>query len=128
MVHNSFNLKRSQLLITFQIIFFIIITILLFKTLSFLIFLFTFLTAFLFLYLFIKNTQLFSLYHLDGNEWTLFVENENKTESIHIDRIINHYLYIVIYTDSSQYKPLIIWCDQLSKQQWKNLVVLAKII
>lgn len=126
--HNAFILKRSRLAIAFSLLIFILITILSFETLPVLIFLLIFIIQIIIYYFFIKNIKLFSLHYLDHDEWTLSFNQQNKTERIHITRLINHHLYIVIYFDGSKRDSVVIWCDQLSANQWKNLVVLARFL
>ena len=126
--HNAFILKRSRLAIAFLLLTFILITILSFETLPVFIFLLIFIIQSTIYYFFIKRMKLFSLHYLDHDEWTLLFDRQNRTERIYITRLINHHLYIVIYFEGSKHDSVIIWCDQLSVNQWKNLVVLARIL
>ncbi|OTG87955.1 hypothetical protein B9T31_00050 [Acinetobacter sp. ANC 4558] len=124
--HNHFILDRSRLAVALPIIFFIIIMVSSFMAVSISFFVVLLIFQFIILFIFLKKQKNFSLYYLDKNEWTLCIQNQNKTQRIQFSKLINHHLYIVIYLNEKNHSPLIIWCDQLSKQQWKKLLILAK--
>lgn len=124
--HKTFILKRSRLAVAFLLLIFIFISFLILKTLPLFMIILIWSIQLPFLYLLIKKMLPFSLYYLDQNEWVLYIEDHAKSQRIHITKLINHQLYIAIYLKEHQHSPLIIWRDQLSFKEWKNLIVLTK--
>lgn len=125
--HKIFTLKRSRLAVAFLLLISILISVLMFKTLPLLFAIFILAIQIPFLYLSIKKMLPFSLYYLDQNEWTLYIGKHAQSQSVHMTKLVNHQLYIAIYLEERQHSPLIIWRDQLSFKEWKNLMVLAKL-
>ena len=66
--------------------------------------------------------------HLDAREWSLSSAQSEQIQRVSVSHIIDHQLYIVVYFQHFRAKPLLIWMDQLPRQQWKALKKLAKLI
>ncbi|MFC6053423.1 hypothetical protein A6M14_13355 [Acinetobacter sp. Ac_877] len=57
--------------------------------------------------------------------WSLKYNNNEKIYRVELQRILNHQLYIAVYLKKSEQKPLVVWFDQLDRDEWKNLKKLA---
>lgn len=123
----SFQLKRSYLALFFQLCIFTLLMILLYQILPFSFWCgFLLLGAVVYILFYRKTPQITGLDYLDGKEWTLFAAGQKQR--VLISHIIDHQAYIVVYFQHARTKPIIIWCDQVSFQQWKSLKILAKMI
>lgn len=125
--HNTFHLKRSRFAIMFQCLLLSLMGLLLFKTLSFILFLFFFCISIFCLYWHIRQPKLSFLQYLDELDWTLMLQGSSQIQRVKINKFINHHIYIVVYFDDYPCKSMVVWCDQLPLQQWKNLQTLVKL-
>ena len=75
-------------------------------------------------WLFLKTKkQIIAVAEFEKNIWTI-VYLDRKKEKVNITYTINHRLYIIFHTNSHN---IIIWQDQLSKKDWKKLVLFTKL-
>ena len=126
MVHKKFELKRSRFKITFQLVIFLIIILLLSQVLNTTFLMLSALILSLSFFLFNRQKHVVYLAEIDKNEWSLQFGAKNKIDRIKINKMLDHQLYIVIEPEGKRSKNIIIWCDQLSKKQWKALKILCK--
>lgn len=128
MANRSFRLKRSRLALVFQLSIFMLLMVLLLKSLSpWLCGLCMILGGAAYIYGF-KSPQPIFFEHLDAREWSLSHFKSKHVQRVSIRHMIDHQLYIVIYFQHVKDKPLLIWVDQLPLKQWKALKTLAKLI
>ena len=126
MVHKKFELKRSRFKIAFQLVIFLIIILLLSQVLNTIILMLSALILSLSFFLFNRQKHVVYLAEIDKNEWSLQFGAKNKIDRIKINKMLDHQLYIVIEPEDKRSKNIVIWCDQLSKKQWKALKILCK--
>ncbi|WP_269914529.1 hypothetical protein [Acinetobacter sp. HY1485] len=67
--------------------------------------------------------QIIAIAEFEKNIWTV-VYSDCKKEKFNITYTVNHRLYIIFHTTSHN---VIIWQDQLSKKDWKKLVLFTKL-
>ena len=67
--------------------------------------------------------QIIAVAEFEKNIWTV-VYSDHKKEKVNITYTINHRLYIVFHTNLHN---IIIWQDQLSRKDWKKLVLFTKL-
>lgn len=126
MVHKKFELKRSRLKIAFQLMIFLIIILLLFRVLNIIFIGLSILILTVVFFLFNRQKDAVYLAEIDNNEWSLQFSAQNKIERFKIKRMLDHQLYVVIEPENKRSKNIVIWCDQLSKKQWKALKIQCK--
>ena len=126
MVHKKFELKRSRFKIAFQLVIFLIIILLLSQVLNTTFLMLSALILSLSFFLFNRQKHVVYLAEIDKNEWSLQFGAKNKIDRIKINKMLDHQLYIVIEPEGKRSKNIVIWCDQLSKKQWKALKILCK--
>lgn len=127
MAKRSFQLKRSRIAIVFQLSILMLLLGLLQQLLSLgLWLLFSVLAVVAFGYA-LKQPWVRSFEHLDQQQWSLLHSNSAQVAQVTMRHIVDHQFYIVIYFQSVQHKPLIIWRDQVSGLQWKGLKNLARV-
>lgn len=124
--NRQFDLKRSYLLIAFQILVYFVISAILFQILTFIWWLLCCFALILIHVFTFKYHQVSALVHLDQDDWSLFFGKSQQVKTVQLKQIIDHQIYIAIYFEQKADSPLVIWRDQLSLKQWKNLKVLAK--
>ncbi|WP_407304844.1 hypothetical protein [Acinetobacter sp.] len=128
MANRSFQLKRSRLAFVFQLSIFTLLIVLLQQLLSPWLWLIVVLLGVIAYVYGLKVPQPMCFEHLDAREWSLSSTKSSSIKRVSISHIIDHKLYIVVYFQHFQEKPLLIWIDQLPLQQWKALKKLAKLI
>ncbi|OAL77741.1 hypothetical protein AY606_09825 [Acinetobacter sp. SFB] len=128
MANRSFQLKRSRLAFVFQLIIFTLIIVFLQQLLSPWLWLICVLLGVLAYAYGLKAPQPMCFEHLEAREWSLTSVKSEQIKRVSISHIIDHQLYIVVYFQHFQEKPLLIWIDQLPLKQWKALKKLAKLI
>ncbi|AOA57289.1 hypothetical protein [Acinetobacter larvae] len=74
-----------------------------------------------------KSNKVIALQALDDNLWVLQYQAVSQPRQVHILKWLDHQAYIVLYFQEAKLAPLIIWYDQVSYQQWKNLKVCANL-
>lgn len=123
----AFLLKPSILALVFQVMVFIFVGALLFQLLAFWLWLIAILFAVLSYAWCMRRPPEVHFQHLDEREWTLTAKQQ-QVKHVQISHVIDHQIYIVVYFQHFQEKPLLIWCDQVSWQEWKRLKILAKLV
>ena len=89
---------------------------------------------------FVRANRIVGLDQLDDREWSIsyFVPRvasqqikstarQTEIQRVQLRQVIDHQIYIVMEFQQA-FKPLVIWCDQVSKAEWKALKVLAKML
>ena len=89
---------------------------------------------------FVRANRIVGLDQLDDREWSIsylaprVVSQQIKStarqieiQRVQLRQVIDHQIYIVMEFQQA-FKPLVIWCDQVSKAEWKALKVLAKML
>ena len=128
MDNQLFVLKRSYLAVTFQVLVFIGIALLLFELMQLWLWAVCMLVALaVYLYGFRLHPELY-FQHLDEREWTLKAKTQAEVKHVNISHVVDHHVYIVIYFQHFKHKPLLVWCDQVGWKNWKKLKTLAKML
>ncbi|WP_262734809.1 hypothetical protein [Acinetobacter ursingii] len=127
MVNHQFQLKRSLLALLFQLGMLILIGIIWFQLFPFYIFLIAIFLAIIAYLVFLRRSKMRSLAYLDQDLWSIQWHNHSKIEHVQLYRVIDHHIYIVLYFKQNR-NSQIIWRDQVSLNQWKQLKVMAKLI
>ncbi|WP_038346080.1 hypothetical protein [Acinetobacter sp. A47] len=123
-----FELQYSRFAIALQCFVLLFILFLSYSLLSLALWLSSCVLLFLSWLLFLRQPQLKRFEHLHQQEWTFeFDDLSGQIECRQISKIIDHQAYVVLYFSDPKHKNFIIWWDQLSYLQWKNLKVLAKL-
>ena len=89
---------------------------------------------------FVRANRIVGLDQLDDREWSISylvpriasqhiksTARQTETQRVQLRQVIDHQIYIVLEFQQA-FKPVVIWCDQVSKTQWKALKVLAKML
>lgn len=79
-----------------------------------------------YLYFRSQQQQIRQFEYLADQDWSLYDVHQQQLKRVQINKIIDHHLYIVIYFQNRQ-AHVVIWQDQLSRIEWKNLKILAKL-
>lgn len=127
MVNRSFNLRPSRLAIVFQLSILSIITALLYLLLPLWAWFICCLVAVLSYLWCLRLPPAMQLEYLADRDWTLSCLGLDVVKHVQISHVIDHQVYMVVYFQHFQEKPLLIWCDQVSWQEWKHLKLLAKV-
>ena len=122
MVNERYSLKHSRLSIVFQLFILILISIVLFSILNLVVAILCLLGLFIVLIWFRQAEKLQYLQHLDQSEWSLKFQNKSKIQRVHLEKMIQHHFYVVIYFQNKKHKPVLIWRDQLDLISWKKLL------
>jgi predicted membrane channel-forming protein YqfA (hemolysin III family) len=128
MANRSFQLRRSRLAFVFQLIIFILLMALLQQLLPAWLWVICILLAVIGYAYGLKVPEPIYFEHLDAREWSLLSAQSEQVKRVSVSHMIDHQLYIVVYFQHFRAKPLLIWIDQLPRQQWKALKKLAKLI
>ena len=126
-IHQCYVLKPSRIALGFQLLSLIASAIVLTMILNIWLCLFLLCTALLSLGIFRKQPKVRCLEQLDQDLWSLKYENSKMIQHLHVKKILSHSLYSVIDFQEVKAKNLIIWCDQLSKEQWKSIQTRARL-
>jgi len=127
MVNHQFQLKRSLLALLFQLGMLLLIGIIWFQLFPFYIFLIAIFLAIIAYLAFLRRSKMRSLAYLDQDLWSIQWHNHSKIEHVQLYRVIDHHIYIVLYFKQNRISQ-IIWRDQVSLNQWKQLKVMAKLV
>ena len=89
---------------------------------------------------FVRANRIVGLDQLDDREWSISylvprvvsqqiksTARQTEIQRVELHQVIDHQIYIVLEFHQAV-KPVVIWCDQVSKTQWKALKVLAKML
>lgn len=121
---NNFHFLNSRYSLVFQLSFVGIILFLAFNIMSLIYVILIAILLTLSLFYFRRNqSKLELLIQLDKKDWTLKYKNQ-ESELVEIKRIINHYFYIIVYTEKNN---LVVWRDQVNIKQWKQLLILVNV-
>ncbi|MEG1030938.1 MAG: protein YgfX [Acinetobacter sp.] len=127
MAKRCFQLQTSRWARLVDGLFFILIGSILYMLLIFWLWLLCiFLMLISYAYFHANKKQISQFEYLADNDWSLYDLKKQNTERVQIEKILDHQVYIVIYFQHKQ-PNLVIWQDQLSSIEWKNLKVLAKL-
>ncbi len=127
MVKQCFKLKPSRMAIMVQLSLLLGLLILFYSLLPLGLWLLCSVIGLISYSLFLKTPRPVPFEYLDAEEWTLQFCKAKHLDRVVIRKIIDHQLYIVIYFQKNQVKPLVIWSDQLSLVYWKKLKMLAQL-
>lgn len=127
MVNHQFQLKRSLLALLFQLGMLLLIGIIWFQLFPFYIFLIAIFLAIIAYLAFLRRSKMRFLAYLDQDLWSIQWRNHSKIEHVQLYRVIDHHIYIVLYFKQNR-NSQIIWRDQVSLNQWKQLKVMAKLV
>ncbi|WP_228731771.1 MULTISPECIES: hypothetical protein [Acinetobacter] len=127
MVNHQFQLKRSLLALLFQLGMLLMIGIIWFQLFPFYIFLIAIFLAMIAYLAFLRRSKMRSLAYLDQDLWSIQWHNHSKIEHVQLYRVIDHHIYIVLYFKQNR-NSQVIWRDQVSLNQWKQLKVMAKLV
>lgn len=123
-----FELQYSRFSIALQLFILLLIVSLTYSLLSLALWLSSCLLLVLSWFLFLKQPRLKRFEYLDQQEWSFeFYDSSLPIQCRKIEKIIDHQAYIVLYFSDPEHKNFIIWWDQLSLLQWKNLKLHAKL-
>ncbi|WP_445404313.1 hypothetical protein [Acinetobacter vivianii] len=123
-----FELQYSRFSIVLQLFILLLIVSLTCSLLSLVLWLSSCLLLALSWFLFLKQPRLKRFEYLDQQEWSFeFYDSSLPIQCRKIEKIIDHQAYIVLYFSDPEHKNFIIWWDQLSLLQWKNLKLHAKL-
>lgn len=127
MAKRCFQLKRSRLAVLFQLIMLIVLIGVLQQLLSLGLWLLFSVLAIMALIYSLSQPWVQRFEYLDQQQWSLLHSNSAQVVQVSMRHIIDHQVYMVIYFDAAQHKPVLIWRDQLSVLQWKGLKNLAHV-
>lgn len=123
-----FELQYSRFSIALQLFILLLIVSLTYSLLSLALWLSSCILLVLSWFLFLKQPRLKRFEYLDQQEWSFeFYDSSLPIQCCKIEKIIDHQAYIVLYFSDPKHKNFIIWWDQLSLLQWKNLKLHAKL-
>ncbi|OEC89426.1 hypothetical protein [Acinetobacter sp. YK3] len=123
-----FELQYSRFSIALQLFILLLIVSLTYSLLSLALWLSSCFLLVLSWFLFLKQPRLKRFEYLDQQEWSFeFYDSSLPIQCRKIEKIIDHQAYIVLYFSDPEHKNFIIWWDQLSLLQWKNLKLHAKL-
>ncbi|WP_227612255.1 hypothetical protein [Acinetobacter sp. S40] len=126
MVNHQFQLKRSLLALLFQLGMLLLIGIIWFHLFPFYIFLIGTFLAIIAYTMYLKRPKMWALAYLDQHLWSIQWSNQEQIEQAQLYKVVDHHIYIVLhfYQNNNSY---IIWRDQVSLNEWKQLKVMAKL-
>ena len=122
MVNERYTLKHSRLSTVFQFLVLMLISVALFSTLHLVVAVMCLLGMLAAWIWFKRAAKLQYLQHLDQLEWSLKFQNKSTIQRVRLEKMIQHYFYVVIYFQDKKHKPVLIWKDQLDLISWKKLL------
>jgi hypothetical protein len=122
----SFQLKPSKVAWFFQFGLYSLLMLPCYLTLAWYVTGLVGLLALLAWYVFMKQRQVVAFAQLKANEWTVKYTDTSQIQHLNLKKLLDHEIYIVLYWQE-QPQPCIVWRDQLTLQEWKQLKVLAKL-
>ncbi|PVZ89584.1 hypothetical protein C9426_04760 [Serratia sp. S1B] len=122
----SFQLKPSKVAWFFQFGLYGLLMLLCYLTLAWYLVVLVGLLALLAWYVFMKQRQVVAFAQLKENEWTAKYTRTSQIDHLNLKKILDHGIYIVLYWQEEP-QPCIVWMDQLTLQEWKQLKILAKL-
>ena len=138
MAKQQFQLKPSIIAIVFQLMIALLIVWLLLQVLSLWLSVVCIAIVAWTYFKFVRARRIVGLDQLDDREWSISylvpriasqhiksTARQTETQRVQLRQVIDHQVYIVLEFQQA-FKSVVIWCDQVSKTQWKALKVLAK--
>ena len=138
MAKQQFQLKPSVIAIVFQLMIALLIVWLLLQVLSLWLSIICIIIVAWTYFKFVRARRILGLDQLDDREWSISylvprvpsqhlksTARQTEIQRVQLRQVIDHQIYIVMEFQQA-FKPLVIWCDQVSKAEWKALKVLAK--
>ena len=138
MAKQQFQLKPSLIAIVFQLMTALLIVWLLLQVLSLWLSVICIIIVAWTYFKFVRARRILGLDQLDDREWSISylvprvasqhlksTARQTEIQRVELHQVIDHQIYIVLEFQQAV-KPVVIWCDQVSKTQWKALKVLAK--
>lgn len=122
----NFKLKYSRFAIVFQFFIGLSLAVLFYQLLPILWWLVTVCLLFISFVLFLKRSQVAQIAYLDQKLWSLSFHSEQTISRVEILKIIDYQIFIVVYFKGDKTLTSIIWFDQMSLSQWKQLKTLEK--
>lgn len=140
MAKQQFQLKPSVIAIVFQLMIALLIVWLLLQVLSLWLSIICIIIVAWTYFKFVRARRILGLDQLDDREWSISylvpgvasqhiksTARQTETQRVQLRQVIDHQIYIVLEFQQA-FKPVVIWCDQVSKTEWKALKVLAKML
>ena len=140
MAKQQFQLKPSVIAIVFQLMIALLIVWLLLQVLSLWLSIICIIIVAWTYFKFVRARRILGLDQLDDREWSISylvprvpsqhlksTARQTEIQRVELRQVIDHQIYIVLEFQQAV-KPVVIWCDQVSKTQWKALKVLAKML
>ena len=138
MAKQQFQLKPSLIAIVFQLMIALLIVWLLLQMLTPWLSVICIVIIVWTYFKFVRANRIVGLDQLDDREWSISylvprvvsqqiksTARQTEIQRVELHQVIDHQIYIVLEFQQAV-KPVVIWCDQVSKTQWKALKVLAK--
>lgn len=122
-----FQLKQSKLAILFQLTLLLVMLCMMWWLFNFWIWCAICVSALIGYFFFCRQPKINTIEQLDQKTWSLQYVEREKVYSFQLDRLIDHQIYMIIYSQNPSLS-LIIWCDQVSQQEWKRLKVMTKLL
>ena len=120
-IHQCYLLKPSRFALGFQILCLIIILLFTYLSLSIWMWMVCIVAALISLKLFNMQPKADQIEQLEYDIWSIRYSSSRKIQQVKIIQFIDHHFYIAVHFENKKIKPLIIWQDQVSKNQWKSL-------
>ena len=140
MAKQQFQLKPSVIAIVFQLMIALLIVWLLLQVLSLWLSVVCIAIVAWTYFKFVRARRIVGLDQLDDREWSISylvpriasqhiksTARQTETQRVQLRQVIDHQVYIVLEFQQA-FKSVVIWCDQVSKTEWKALKVLAKML
>lgn len=125
-IHSRYHLKPSRIRFVFQYSVLCVILVLCFMSLNIIYFSLSCVLLIFSLYRSKPKKKPIAIQQLDHTHWSILYVNNKEIDSVQIKTIIHNYIYIVIYFNTNQQKPVVIFCDELSKKSYKSLILRSK--
>ena len=120
-IHQCYLLKPSRLALGFQILCLIIILLFTYLSLNIWMWMVCIVAALISLKLFNMQPKADQVEQLEYDIWSIRYSSSRKIQQVKIIQFIDHHFYIAVHFENKKIKPLIIWQDQVYKNQWKSL-------
>lgn len=122
----NFKLKYSRFSIIFQFFIGLSLAALFYQLIPILWWLVAVCLLFISFIFFLKRPQLVQIAYLDQKLWSLSFHSEQTISRVEILKIIDYQIFIVVYFEGDKTLTSVIWFDQMSLSQWKQLKTLEK--
>ncbi|MCH2002414.1 hypothetical protein [Acinetobacter seifertii] len=122
----NFKLKYSRFSIIFQFFIGLSLAALFYQLIPILWWLVAVCLLFISFIFFLKRPQLVQIAYLDQKLWSLSFHLEQTISRVEILKIIDYQIFIVVYFEGDKTLTSVIWFDQMSLSQWKQIKTLEK--